>query len=441
MHIPNYRRNFWAFLGDYVWFGLAMTFASATTVLPDFISRLTQSELVVGLFTAAHSGAWLLPQIFFARFLTSQRRKKPFVILGASLGRPLYLIYALLLGLGWLQKPVLAVGLLFIVQTLFMGTDALAAVAWFDMLAKAIPEERRGRLVGSSQLVRGLLAFGAGGIIALLLGEKGPPFPQNYASLIALAGGCLLASLLSLSFVVEPEEPVMEERISWRDYLPQLADILQKDAVLRRLMIVRLLAGFDGLALSFYILFALQKLGLGPETVGLFTAVQILGGIIGSIGLGLVGDRVGPHRVVQISTGLGLLAPLLGLALFLFGRPDGALITAVYALIFIFVGIVQNAVMLGFFNYVLALAPPGQRPSYIGLLNTFGGLLLLAPPLGGWLLQWSSYGVLFGLTAGIVLTSHLLSWRLPSARGRHRQVHWQDETGEAVAPDAPGHGA
>ena len=171
MPVPHYRRNFFAFLGDYIGFGLALTFASSTTVLPDFVSRLTDSEVVIGLLIAASSGAWLLPQLFFARFLTRKRRKKPYLILGASLGRPLYLFYAAALWLGLLHNPMLALILFFSVQVLFMGSDALAAVAWFDILGKAIPEDRRGRLVGTAQIVRGILALGVGAIITALLGD------------------------------------------------------------------------------------------------------------------------------------------------------------------------------------------------------------------------------------------------------------------------------
>ena len=57
----HYRRNFVALMGDYVGFATAMTFASQTTVLPDLVSRLTDSELAVGLLSSVISGAWLLP--------------------------------------------------------------------------------------------------------------------------------------------------------------------------------------------------------------------------------------------------------------------------------------------------------------------------------------------------------------------------------------------
>jgi hypothetical protein len=59
-------------------------------------------------------------------------------------------------------------------------------------------------------------------------------------------------------------------------------------------------------------------------------------------------------------------------------------------------------------NYVLEIAPPGQRPTYTGLTNTLTGLLLPVPILGGWLLQSTSYPVLFAVSA----VGPLLAWGL-----------------------------
>jgi MFS family permease len=64
---------------------------------------------------------------------------------------------------------------------------------------------------------------------------------------------------------------------------------------------------------------------------------------------------------------------------------------------------------------VLDLAPVGQRPTYVGLFNTISGVLIVLPPLGGWLLRTTSYGVLFGLTAALLILAHVLSLSLPSA--------------------------
>jgi MFS family permease len=413
----HYHRNFVAFLGEWISLGLAFNLASQTTTLPDFVGRLTDSKVVVGLFSTIRNSAFLFPQLIFANFLTNKRRKKPYFILAAVIGRPLYLLYAVALWLGLDRNPTLALLLFFAMQLLLQGSGALLFVAWSDLFAKAIPDERRGRLIGIAQVISGALVIGAAAHIATLLGKNGPPFPYNYAILFALAGGCLLFGLFSFSFVVEPDRPVEEERSSWRDYLPHLLNTLRHDSAFRCLIIVELLTGFNQLARSFYILFATRELGLPPKTVGVFTGVQAVGGFIASLGLGMTADRVGSHRVVQIATALSATVPLLCLGLLLSGVRDSVVITAICAWAFLVIGvIVMGSPMLGFYNYVLELAPAGQRPTYIGLYNTIKGAQVVLPLVGGWLLQTTSYSLLFALTAAILVVAHVLSWGLPSAR-------------------------
>jgi MFS family permease len=415
MHDPNYKRNFTVLLGDAISFGLAVTFASTTTVLPDFIRSLTDSQVIVGLFSTVTSGAWLLPQLFYARHLMNKRRKKPYLILGTAIGRPFYLLYALALGLG-LRDPRLALVLLFVAQIMFMGSDSLASVAWFDVYAKSIPVHRRGRMIGIAQAVRGVLAFGVGALITFLLSDKGPAFPRNYAVIFCAAGLCLAASFLFITQVREPDEPIEQEQPAWKEYLPNLLRTLRADHDFRRLLLVRLLAGVDTLALYFYITFAKDILKLAPATVGVYNTVQTVGGILASVGLSMVSERWGSQRVIQIATALNVTAPLLGLGLYLAGAPGTPAIAVLYSWTFIVIGIVLSAAMLGWFNYALELAPTGRRPVYMGLFNTSAGILIVLPPLGGWLQEQTSYGVLFGVTAAVLLVAHVLTWRLPARR-------------------------
>lgn len=417
----HYRRNEFAFAGDIIAFSLAVTFASMTTVLPDFVARLTPSQVSIGLLSTVSQGVWLVPQLVFANMLTNKRYKKPYVLLGGIIGRPLYLLYAIALWLGLAQHPTLALLLLFGVQFVFYGSDALAAVAWLDMLGKTIPEKRRGRLIGHAQLLSGMLAIGAGSIIAALLSADGPAFPYNYAWILVIADALLMLSWVACSLIVEPDEPVQTQRTPWRDYARDLIHTLRQDRAFARLVVVRLLAGFDGLALGFYILFATRELGLPPASVGLFTTVQMLGRILASLGLGRLSERAGSYRVIQVTTAITMTAPLAGLALLLTDLPSNTAIAVGCGWIFVTIGVTSSAIMLGFFNAVLELAPAEQRPTYIGLFNTLSGLLLVLPAFGGWILRYTSYGVLFTLSAVVLVIAHGLSWRLSPAHAEAAQ--------------------
>jgi MFS family permease len=72
--------------------------------------------------------------------------------------------------------------------------------------------------------------------------------------------------------------------------------------------------------------------------------------------------------------------------------------------------------MLGFLSFILEISPPGQRPTYMGLTNTLTGALVLMPVLGGFVLQRTSYPVLFAAAAGGTLAAALLALRLPNPR-------------------------
>ena len=413
---PHYRRNFAAMLGDYVFFGLGMTFIGSTTVLPSFVSQLTDSAIVVGLITTIINGVWLLPQLLYANFLTNKPRKKPYVILGALIGRPGVLLYAGALALGLHRSPTLALVLFFSMLAFFFGSDSLAAVAWFDVVGKAIPDERRGRLMGAGQVTRGILAIGVAAFIAFVLGESGPTFPTNYTILFAFAGVSFLLSLFSWSFSIEPDEAVAEKRVSWSDYLPLLRTIIREDSAFRQLLLVRLLSGFDQMAIGFYALFAMREMGLPPETIGLFTFAQTAGSILSGLGLAVINERYGSQRVIRITTALGLTAPLVALGLLLSGIHNVVVITILCAWIFFAVGAVLSSALLGHYNYVLEMAPAGKRPLYMGLFNTISGALVVLPTLGGWLLEATSYSMLFLLSALILAVGHVLSLKLPFVR-------------------------
>ena len=53
--------------------------------------------------------------------------------------------------------------------------------------------------------------------------------------------------------------------------------------------------------------------------------------------------------------------------------------------------------------YMLNIAPPRSRPSYIGFMNTLLVPASFAPSLGGLLVSWIGYRWLFALCFGICL--------------------------------------
>lgn len=417
-HYADYRHNVVCLMVDFIAFGIAMAFINVSTVLPSFVNQMTDSEILVGLISTLMSGSWLLPQIIAANYLAGKPRKKPYLLVPAVLGRQVWWILAVILLLVGNREPALVLVCFFVSLVVFMGSDGLAALAWFDILNKSIPPARRGRVIGTSQIISGISGMGVGWLVGRILGATGPPFPHNYAFIFLLGGASLLASLAALVLIRERVlEPPPDSRMK-ESFLHRLRDVLRNDRQFRLVTGVRLLFGLGGMIVPFYMIYGIDVLGLPSETVGLATSMQVLGTILTGVVLGYVQERSGSRLVVLCSAALGLSAPLMALlaqCLFLHGAAL-TLLPTIYIFVFVIIGMVNSSIMLGFLNFVMELAPPDENPTYVGLFNAFSGILLLNPLVGGWLLEVASYTVLFTLaTAGAGL-GLVLAFRLREPR-------------------------
>ena len=406
------RRNALAFTGEATLFGLGLLFASTTTVLPGFVSHLTGSAVLVGLIISLTEGAWRAPQLLFANRVANKPRKKPYLTRAGLVGRPMYLLLAIALALGVTRIPALAVALFFVLHTAMYVAMSVDTIVWWDVLAKAVPASRRGRVLGFSTALRGAISIGAGLLVARLLGDSGPGFPLAYTLCFATAGGCFLLSLVSWLFVVEPTEDVDRRRPTWMEYGRQLRGILRGSRAFRRLLAVRLLAGFNGLSLGFFALFGIERLGFASSALGVFAMVQTVSGILAGLAFARISERHGNHRIVQIATLISLTGPLIALAFVL--APD-RLWKPLYNWTFLTIGVFQTAQFVGFASLNVDLAPPGQRSTYVGLFNTLSSLVIVWPAIGGWVLQRTSYATLFTVTAGCLVVAHAASWFLTPA--------------------------
>jgi MFS family permease len=284
-------------------------------------------------------------------------------------------------------------------------------VAWFDMLARAIPLKRRGRLLGIAQVIGGLAGLGAGIAITLILDSPRFPFPANYALIFTLAGLAFTPSAIALALLRETGTvDAKANRKEWGQngwLVP-----LRLDPVFRRLLASQVLVGMVSLATPFYVVHATDMLKLPEAVVGNFVAAQQVAGMVAGALLGLMSDRRGPAATIRIGSAITMAGPLFALVAHL---ADGGLLIRAYPLVYVALGVYYSSNMLGFYNYLLEIAPDDMRPSYIGLGNTIMGIVTLSPTLGGWLLEATSYTALFAVTVALVLVGFLIALRLGPA--------------------------
>jgi MFS family permease len=404
---PHYRWNFITFVVDYVFFSVALSFANPSSVLPAFVSQFTTSAPVIGLVSTVFNGCWLLPQLVAARAINDKPRKKPYLMIGMS-GRITFWITALGLWLGLAQRPNVMLTLFFVCLAVFTLSDSLASVAWFDMLARAIPLKRRGRLMGIAQMIGGVAGLGTGVAIALILDSPRFAFPANYALIFTLAGLAFIPSAIALALLRETGTAKIETNRKKWGQTSWLTPAL-RDATFRRLMASRMLVGMVAMATPFYVVHATDVLHLPRAFVGTFVAAQQVTGAVSGALLGPMSDRRGPGSAIRIGSAIAVAGPLLALVAH---TADGGLLIQAYPLVYVALGVLGSTIMLGFYNYLLEIAPDDMRPSYVGLSNTLLGVLTLAPTVGGWLLEATSYTVLFGVTTVLVFLGFLIALRL-----------------------------
>src|SRR5512139_2751409 len=191
------QRNTTASLIDSGGFGAALGFIGYSTVLPTMALALTKSEPYVGLLTTLWSGMWLLPQLPAGRRLAGRPYNQPVLVKAAFFSRVALLVMAFALLLNF-NAAVLAV-LLPIAIIVFRGLDAVAAVAWFDVIGKVFPPYVRGKILGWSQSSAFAAQFLSSFVVAWALGASGPAFPNNYALLMGLAALCVFVSWVALT--------------------------------------------------------------------------------------------------------------------------------------------------------------------------------------------------------------------------------------------------
>lgn len=418
---PNYAHNARAIAGDSTLFTIGVNFISGSTVIPTLVSQLTSSPVLIGLMAGLPSGAWLLPQLFVAAWVAHHPRKQPIVAIAAFISRPFFFLMGIAVGMFSITRPRLALAALMLFQVLFYVGDAIASVPWFDLLAKSIPPRRRGRVLGTSQVIGGFGGILVGIAVRYILGSTGPwRYPFNYASLFIAAGIMMMGAAVCLALIREgPTEPLTVTPPRMAQVLASLPGLIRTDRAFGRMLLTRIMAGFISIATAFYVIYATKNLGLGTEVTGLFLSAQVVGALLAGLMMSTLQDRCGVMVYMRVVVACAALPAILTLIIGVLRPQLGSAIIYPYLLVFCLLGIYLNSIGWPFFAWILEHAQESQRPLYIGVSNTLGALTMIAPPLGGWLAGTFGYPFVFIASLSFAIIALGLSFTLPSPGDAH----------------------
>ena len=400
-----------------LFFDGGMGFSNPNTVLPIFISSLTHSKILIGLFASTIEGRGsfsrlgsILPQLFVASKLETKTHKKPLLV-KAIITRAL--CWGILAGLTFFLNSSQSLFLFlstFFLLTLFTFMGGVASVPFMDIWGKAIRPTLRGRFFGYRQIFGGVLAIGAGLVVQRILGNQAILFPHNFAYLFLLSFIFISLSYLALGSVKEPIEEVSKDSLRFAQFLKKAVITLKQDRNYQRFLLVQFMRGAGSLALPFYVIYAKDILKVNLGMVGLFISAQMVGGLLSNFLWGYISDYVGNRRVIQISLITSIFTPIVALLIANSHWPS------LFILVFVLAGFCINGGRVGNINYLLEIAPSKKRPTYIGLSSTLVAPTALFPLIGGVIIQYASFVTLFALTAILISISFLLSLKLQESR-------------------------
>ncbi len=390
-----YRRNFVYFLIDSILFTLAMNIIGPTTVIPDFLRQLTNSEILIGLSGNLFTIGFTLPQLWVARYIVRHARKKWWFVGPNIPVRFVILLFAgLTIWVGRSQPGVILVGF-FLAYGITAFGDGLVGVAWADLAGSSMNARWRARMFGLTTIVVSVTMLLISPLIGVVLGANGLAFPNNYALIFGAAGLLFVLSILPCLFIHElPGGKAVETLPPLREFIPALGRVLRDDGPFRAFILVRVFTNLFMMASPFYIGYATVELGLSSEVaVPVLVAMTTIGSLIGALAYTWLGEH---NNLLYIRLALGSAA-LMPLCALLAAVPGQGLGPWPLYVGFLLSGLAASSnLFAAFMNWTVDYAHADQRPIYVGLANTVSALSsLIAPFLGGTLAQQLGYRPLF----------------------------------------------
>lgn len=403
----NFRHNFIVNVLDGTTFWLGASFMASRTILPLFVSHLTDSTLAIGLLATIMATGWLLPQLFTANWV-QQLPVKKFVVVQIGFFAERLPVFLLILS-AWIatRSEELALITFFIFISWHVVGAGVIAVGWQDMMAKIFPTKRRGRFFGITNF--GGTATGVLGASAAIYFLARFEFPYGYMICFAAAAFFIFLSWIFVAQTREPAQASKEKPISQREYLSRLPAILRNDPNLRRYIISQIVTVMGGMATGFLAVYAVKRWELPDSQAAAFTVSMLSGQAISNLIFGWLSDRHGHKLVLEISTLCAALAA---------GIASIAPSAWLFYIVFVLLGASTAGFVLSGIMIVFEFCVPEIRPTYIGLSNTVLGVFsAITPMLGGWVAITIGYQALFAISfvfgmAGMAL----LKWTVREPR-------------------------
>ncbi len=389
------RRNYLVHSVEGGLFFGALSFISASTLLPTIIRDLGGPNWLISLMPVMMGVGVMLPPIFTAHLIDRLGRYMPLLLVTGVFQRLPYLLAGAALLLGTPLLALAAAATAPLISGIFCG---VGFTAWQQLLIQTIPANRRSGLFAVRSMVFCVIGLGAGWVVRGVLAEW--PGTRGYGTLYLCAFGLLVVSYIAFAMIREtpPASAAEAEHLGLLANLRAMPGIVRRDRRLGLFLLVSGLMSGIFILTPFLAIHARDVLGRPESYLGDLLIVQMVGAIVGNFLSGYLGDRFGGKCVVMMSaavfTGLSIASAV-------------AASDLAFRAVFFAFGLAYSSQMIGGKTLSLEVCRSRQRSTYLAIM-AFVKLLSMLAATGISGAIWNGYerfGYLAALTAACVLAA------------------------------------
>jgi len=393
-HVRNILHGFFLSIGT--------TIAEPSTILPLIVNYFGGSSMLVGFFAALLRGGAIVVQLFAAFQAQSYQLMLPYIRRVFLIRFFAWFFIGLSIVLFGKDSPNLTLFCIGLGLFIFSFSAGFGAIYFKDIIGKIFSHKFRGKTMAYRQFFSAVGGLISGALAALILEYF--PEPMSYGYLFIISSFIMGLGYIAFGTIDESiKKEVTQRENSFKKFLHNSLQLLKADKDLQIQLTTFLLAYGYLISLPFIILDAQSKIHLDGVAIGSLITTQMVGAMLSNFLWGKLSGK-----------GFNKLTANISITLYIFAIITAFYASSLYAYMFIFFiiggAIDGNRIASG--NLILALAPAEKRPVYVALQINIISFGLFFSLLGGILLHYFDYSVLYSITIFILGIALFFSLKL-----------------------------
>jgi MFS family permease len=401
-------RNFFGYLFANLFNKISDELVSARLTLPWLFSLLGIPAAFTGFLVPIREAGVLLPQLVVAAYVRHMQKRKIVWLIGAFASSVILIVMALI---AWQTDGIVAGWLLLTCLVLYSLARGLCSVSAKDVLGKTISKTRRGRLMGYSASLAGLVTLIIG--LILVYGFVNMESISVLLSFIIVAAVLWLLALLSFATIKEPAGATEGGGNAISEAIRSLRLVLDEKPF-QQYVVMRVLLLSIALVIPFYTILIQQELQ------GEFTMLGwliIANGLANALSAPLIG-KLADHNSRNVIAIAAIFGGIIGcVSWFVVEITDINPGVIGFITMFFLITLVHGAVRLGRKVYLVDLANSDNRAQYVAVSNTIIGLAMFFGGVVGFIADLVNIQSVILLLSAIALIAGFYARRLENVSG------------------------